>query len=329
MVPNMHKSNEQQSEARQDDMKLYSGVSVGWNTLRDCLSRSMKRTRDGATRAEDMCSMMVIPEVLHSKRNISAQQHIKFVYKISINLSRLPRSQNQVDVLWKSKTQYIHEFDNDPVFKINFKCINPFSQSCITNFKRLCSVIDEREKVAFCFKVFGNLANELRSRLAQTVERSPRWCFVHYAVENSMAFAGWAGTAKSSRTELADKPPVKDLVFLQLYGTMGKYIGSYDSKRFLERLVALFQKYEGAKEVYCYFRNDSGTCTYSLPEVMIDDIHIRPKFVQCNGRTLFVQDTKETKKDCSPAFHDACRLANLWNKCHFQLDDDGYAILKA
>ncbi len=169
--------------------------------------------------------------------------------------------------------------------------------------------------------------------LMNLIDTTPTWSICTAILETGMARAGWRNWPPSTRTDPSPVTSViplpsmdKKVVMLELWGTLGKKMGSYDENRFLERMVAYCQiamRDRGAEHVYVHFRNDfrSTTVCYPFPIKVsygASEI-IHPKIRELPPYRM---------NDLPCHYHDLMRFMELARMCKSSLDSLGYAKVK-
>ena len=163
------------------------------------------------------------------------------------------------------------------------------------------------------------------SGILQTVfSSSKNWCISTPYVENGLVESGWAGNLPSTRTQTSKESLIPvittSFVFINLYGTMGQHLGSYDECSFLERLADRIKGYKSKNidTVYCSFNNTYSSYCYPLPGVYIAGLLMRPKVKEL--------PVHASGLDLPCGLHDAFRLGKLWKdleECPYLIDKDG------
>lgn len=219
----------------------------------------------------------------------------------------------------------IHQSGKLGCILVEFPNIFCFSRRNVNKLKSIMSIIPSDIKIAAEFRHWSWW--EHRQDTEQIFKEYPEWCISAPYVENGLVGCGWAGTIPSTRVQ-NDKesmPIVQttDFTFLSFYGTMGKYLGSYDDKSFLERVVARIkdQQTKGINTVFCSFNNTDSSYCYPLPGIYLAGLPLRPKIKELPSHTQI---------DLPCCLHDAQRFEKVWKEIEeypYQIDERGHAEL--
>ena len=216
----------------------------------------------------------------------------------------------------------LHEAGKLACVLIEFPSFFGVSQRNVNRIKSLMKTIPEDVRCAVEFRHWSwweNLA-ELKSLF----ESYPRWCIATQYVENGLVECGWAGNLPSTRVknikEAMQSVPTTDFIFMSFYGTMGKYLGSYDDGHFLEKLVSRIKSYQskGVKTVYCSFNNTESSYCYPLPGIFVMGFPLQPRMKELPFHTQI---------DLPCCLHDTSRFEKIWEEieeCPYKTDDKGY-----
>lgn len=260
-------------------------------------------------------------------RSVSNNTRFKFIVSAP-KLLTFAKTNKEIEDVWKffwegnsrrGGCNMLHEHDKLGCILIEFPSAFFFSQRNVNKLKHLMHIIPSDIKIAAEFRHWSWWEN--RAEMESIFTKVPNWCIATPYVENGLVESGWAGNLPSTRVYKDENTmPIHsttDFVFLHFYGTMGRYLGSYDDNMFLERIVSKIKE-SGANRVFCSFSNTDSSYCYPLPMCFIMGLPLCPKIKDLPSHTSV---------DLPCCLHDAQRFKTVWQEiedCPYMTDDTGY-----
>jgi uncharacterized protein YecE (DUF72 family) len=197
------------------------------------------------------------------------------------------------------------------------------------NIKRLgkiCKKIPSDVNVAFDFMHWTWWESK---EAEEMFNKNQNWVLSTPFLENGIVGAGWAGTIPSTRIRSRKNlVPISvsgselPFVYIVLYGTLGKAIGSYDEYRFLEELAVKIRTLESeGVDVFVTFNNTNSSYACPLPPLLVAGYLCHPHLNTIRGVDI----------DMPCCLHDISKLykvLNIQRQSKYKIDVNGYVQIK-
>lgn len=263
-------------------------------------------------------------------QSVDHSPNFKFIIRAPKSLTRsktVKAIESSWNFFWKGKDGYggyeiLHKTEKLGCILIKFSSLFYFSTRSVKRLKSIMNIVPKDVRCAVEFRHWSWWENLDKTK--EIFESAPNWCISTVYVENGLIERGWAGNLPSTRIqkneEIVPFVTTTNFAFINFYGTMGKYLGSYDDNFFLERIVDKIkdQHSKGVQTIYCSFSNVESSYCFPLPGMFIAGLPLIPKMKELPSYAPV---------DLPCCLHDAQRLKTIWKDivdCPYQTDKRGH-----